>query len=108
MEEFTPMTALDRIADGSGLQMLKASIPYFPIGFQRSLSLYIKLIEVENVLSYYQNPIQACAVSNEEQDPEDMLSEIKKYGTKSQQESVEQLLQLLHTLKMYQTCKELL
>ena len=33
----TPLTAVDRIADGEGLQMMKAAIPYLPGNLQKSL-----------------------------------------------------------------------
>ena len=54
----TPLTVVDRIADGEGLQMAKAAIPYLPGSIQKAFSVYIKMMEVSNILSYYNNPLQ--------------------------------------------------
>lgn len=104
MEENTtrpPVTAVDRIADGGGLQMAKAAVPYLPVPFQRPFSVYIKLLEVGNVLSYYRHPVTACAAP-ERPDPDDFLSDIRAYCTDSQRQALDQAMNLINTLKLYQ------
>lgn len=103
-----PMTAVDRIADGNGLQMIKAAIPYMPPALQRSLSVYIKMMEMNNVISYYNNPVHACSSPSDISDPETLLNDLRNYGNNSQRQSLDQILNLLHTLKMYQEYKDLI
>lgn len=102
-----PMTAVDRIADGNGLQMMKAAIPYLPSFLQRSLSVYIKMMEMNNVITYYNNPIHACCAPSDASDPETLLNDLRNYGNDSQRQSLDQILNLMHTLKMYQEYKDL-
>lgn len=103
-----PLTAVDRIADGNGLQMMKAAIPYLPGSIQKSLSLYVKLAELQNVISYYQHSVSACSPSTEPHTAEEILTDLRNYGTDSQRQSLDQTLNLLNTLKMYQDYKDLL
>lgn len=102
-----PLTAVDRIADGGGLQMMKAAIPYLPVGMQKSLSLYVKFMEIGNVISYFNNPVSACASPARTAAPDELLSELRNYGTEEQRQSMDQILNLFHTLKMYQEYKDL-
>ncbi len=103
-----PMTAVDRIADGNGLQMIKAAIPYFPAALQRSLSVYIKMMEMNNVISYYSNPVHACSAPSDAPDAEALLNDLRNYGNDTQRQSLDQILNFVHTLKMYQEYKEIL
>lgn len=102
------LTAVDRIADGNGLQMIKAAIPYLPSRIQKTFSLYVKFLEINNVLSYYNNHVSTCSMASEQAAPDEILTELRNYGTEEQRQSMDQALNLIHTLKMYQECKELL
>lgn len=102
-----PLTALDRIADGNGLQVMKAAIPYLPSSIQRSLSLYVKFLEIQNLLSYYNNQVSVCSSSSQSNSPDEFLSELCNYATEEQRQTLEQTLNVLNTLKMYQECKDI-
>ncbi|SDF07134.1 hypothetical protein [Marvinbryantia formatexigens] len=95
-----PLTAVDRIADGKGLQMAKAAIPYLPASMQKAFSVYIKMMEVSNLLSYYSNPVHACSAPSAS--PEEILNDILPYCNDAQRQSVDQAVNLMTTLKMYQ------
>ena len=56
----TPLTAVDRIADGEGLQMAKAAIPYLPGSIQKAFSVYIKMMEVSNIITIRCTPAARC------------------------------------------------
>ena len=101
------LTAVDRIADGNGLQMMKAAIPYLPSAIQRSLSLYAKFLEIQNLLSYYNNQVSVCSSSGRNISPDELLSELRNYATEEQRQTMEQTLGILNTLKMYQEYKDL-
>ncbi|MDO5541262.1 MAG: hypothetical protein Q4F83_14565 [Eubacteriales bacterium] len=95
-------TAIDRIADGNGLQMMKAAIPYMPSAIQKSFSIYVKMLEMQNILSYYNHPIHACAVPEENTSPSEMINDIRTFCTQSQCQTLDQALNLINTLKLYQ------
>ena len=101
----TPLTAVDRIADGDGLQMLKATIPYLPGSMQKSFSLYVKVMEVNNLLSYYNNPVHACSAQSA--NPDEILNDIRAYCTDTQRQSLDQAVNLMNTLRMYQELQKL-
>lgn len=101
----TPLTAIDRIADGEGLQMMKAAIPYLPGALQKTFSLYVKVLEMNNLLSYYNRPVHACGVQGT--DADEILSDIRPYCTDSQLKSLDQAVGLINTLKMYQEIQKL-
>ncbi len=49
-------TELDRISNQNHLQLIKAVIPHLPAPNQKRFSILIKLIEVQNVIRFYNNP----------------------------------------------------
>lgn len=98
----TKRTAVDRIADGNGLQMMKAAVPYLPAGMQKSVSIYIKMLEMQNLLSYYNQPMRACEIQENASSPAEMIGDIRDYCTQSQCQSLDQAMNLINTIKMYQ------
>ena len=52
------MTPFDE-ATASGLRMLKLFLPLFPPATQSMLAVFIKFIELQNVL-HYQAPVSFC------------------------------------------------
>ncbi len=98
--------AIDQIANGETLQMYKAVIPYLPKSMQKNLILMIKIMEMNNLLSFYNSPISACAAP-EAHSPEEILSQLRCYGNESQNQQIDQILNLVTALKLYQTCQDL-
>lgn len=108
-EHSTQRTAIDQIADGDGLQMYKAAVPYLPVQMQKYFSLFIKFQEMQNLLSFFQAPVHASSVNSEmPTNPEDILEELCSYGNAEQKAAIEQALSLMNTLKMYQNYKDLI
>ena len=95
--------AVDQIANGGNLQMYKAVIPYLPTAMQKNCILMIKMMEMNNLLSYYNSPMSACSASSKNISPEDLLSEIRQYGSDTQNLQIDQILNLLSAVKLYQT-----
>lgn len=50
------LTRLDEIANQNHLQLIKALIPHLPPGSQKTFSVMIKMMEIRNVLNYYDQP----------------------------------------------------
>lgn len=61
MKTPTPMTPFDE-ATASGLRMLKLFLPLFPPATQSMLAVFIKFIELQNVL-HHQAPVSYDALS---------------------------------------------
>lgn len=98
--------AVDQIANGENLQMYKAVIPYLPKSVQKNLMLMIKMMEMNNLLSFYNSPMSVCAVP-EAHSTEDLLSQLRRYGSEAQNQQIDQILNLITALKLYQTCQDL-
>ena len=47
------LTALDQIANQNHLLLIKAAIPYIAPGSQKIFSILIKMVELQNVLKFY-------------------------------------------------------
>lgn len=97
------LTAIDQIANQNHLQLIKAVLPYLPSGNQRSISLLIKLLELQNVSSFYRSPsacVSACSHSDSPALTE-VLSDIRTYCDESDQELIDSVLQILNTLELY-------
>ncbi len=103
----TPQTAVDRIADGGSLQMMKAAIPYLPPALQKGMSLYAKLLELQNLMSYYNQPVRACSAETSSANSEEILNDIRTYCSDTQRQSIDQALDFIHTLKMYQEIQKM-
>ena len=98
VSEFDDMTTTDRI------RMLKAALPYVDIGMQRYMAIYIKFLELMYTISYFRNEPQkfsAHFTKCKSSDPREIMNGLKKYCSKSEQASVEQILQMMQAFEMY-------
>lgn len=101
-----PTSTLDQLIQNDRIQMIKAALPYFHLSEQRFLSLYIKLQELQNTMSLYQqdeDTLSACSLRKEDVSIFEMLQDIQKYCPKREQESIEQILNFINVYQMYQT-----
>ena len=80
MKTPTPMTPFDE-ATASGLRMLKLFLPLFPPATQSMLAVFIKFIELQNVL-HHQAPVSYDALSacdfSSRRGIENLLSHIRR------------------------------
>ncbi|MCD8021694.1 MAG: hypothetical protein LUF30_01455 [Lachnospiraceae bacterium] len=57
------LSELDQIANQNHLQLIKAIIPHLPRARQKTFSILIKIIELQNILKYYASSpaaVHAC------------------------------------------------
>lgn len=101
-----PVPAIDQIANGDHLSMYKAVIPYLPKHFQKSCIMLIKMMELNNLMTFYNSPMSACSFPSHSSDPEDILTELRQYGNEEQNQKIDQITSLLSALKLYQTYYE--
>ena len=99
--------AVDRIANGDQLQMYKAVIPYMPKNLQKQCMILIKLMEMNNLISFYNSTVTACASPQRSNSPEELLSELRHYGSEAQNQQIDYLLNLFSALKLYQSYQEI-
>lgn len=102
-DEAMPLTALDKIAGGEQLQMIKAMLPYLGGQNQKFFAIFIKILEIQNILSFFSHSkdIGGChAASKEGSAMEDMLNDLKIYGSRSQRENIEQALNMIQIMNL--------
>lgn len=98
------LTALDQVANQNHLQMIKALIPYLQPSAQESVSICIKMMELQNILHFYHQSspvLQACSTSQGSPAMLDILTDIRNYCDKGEQEMIDQWIQLLSTIELY-------
>jgi len=99
-----PLTAIDQIANGDQLQMIKAALPYISQSNQKYAALYIKALEISNILSFYQETqdISICSLESEQTSMLDMFHDIKNYCSETQRTALEQCIQIFQVMNTYQ------
>jgi len=96
-------TKLDQIANQNHLQLLKALLPYLPVNSQKTFSVLIKTIEMQNVMNYYQTKETDSQSSS---DLLDILTDIRQYCEGDEREMIDQALQMISMIELYQVCAE--
>lgn len=98
------LTALDRIANQNHLQLIKALLPYLPPDRQRPLSICIKMMEMQNLLRFYDHGgccLNACSAAGESPELSDILTDIRNYCEPGEQEMIDQWFQLMTAMELY-------
>ncbi|MCD7817786.1 MAG: hypothetical protein LUH07_01870 [Lachnospiraceae bacterium] len=101
------LTKLDQIANQNHLLLLKAIIPHLPANRQKSFSILIKMMEMQNILKFYnRNPgsIRACDTSDSKETSSgilDILADIRNYCDEEDQEMIDQALQTISMIELY-------
>lgn len=98
------LTALDQIANRNHLQLLKAFLPYVPPDRQKMLSVCIKMMELQNILRFYDHGercVSACGTPGEPPETLDILSDIRNYCEPGEQQMIDQCIQLLTAMEFY-------
>ncbi len=119
-------TELDRIANQNHLQLLKALIPHLPSSNRKRFSVLIKIMEVQNVIRFYNNPHadirsnsaftsdtsenqsvkDSCEYSDsaaEESPPDllDILTDVRCYCEGEEQQMIDQALQMMSMIELF-------
>ena len=96
-------TPLDQIANQNHLHLIKAFLPYVASGNQRTLSILIKMMEIQNVISFYQkntSVVTACSASSESPDMLDILNDIRNYCEEKELAFLDQWIQILSVMEL--------
>lgn len=95
-------TAFDQMVNSEQTQMMKALIPYLPSNMQQLMSLYAKTTELSNTVRMFSSNrnMQMCAASVSDNNPVEMLNDVRKYCYGQSQKQLEQLNNLFVMLEM--------
>ncbi len=98
------ITAFDVLSTNNHIQMLKIIIPYFDSPLQKQFAIYVKFLELQHALSYYQShsyELRSCAIKKEEFNISKICTEILPYCTQEEKQKVEQIAGLFRSIDMY-------
>lgn len=98
------LTPLDQIANQNHLQLIKAALPYIQSSSQKTLSVMIKMMELQNILHFYNKSsavIHACNTESERGGILDMLTEMRTYCEGEEQKLLDQWIQIASALELY-------
>ncbi len=98
------LTPLDQIATQNHLQLAKAAVPYLPPQNQQFLSVMIKVMELQNIVRFYnqnQSFVGACSTGSESPGILDILTDMRNYCEGSDQTMLDQWIQIAGTMELY-------
>lgn len=99
-------TDFDYLVGEPQLQMMKAALPFMQVPTQRSLSLVVKMIELQKTAELFQNDepsvLGACSADSPPPSPLEMLEAIKPYGGASEQEFIDVVMNFMQGFQIYQ------
>ena len=101
------MTPFDSIIQTNQLQMLKAADPHMPQQSRKSITIFIKLMELKNAFNVVGDDdamLKMCSASVEPETPVTMLNDIRSFCTEKQQEQIDML---INFFEMYDTYESL-
>ncbi len=105
-----PMIPFDELVTPPTLQMLKLFLPFTPASNQRFLGIFVKFLELNETISFFQKPkfdlhTQAFG-DNPAPSPLEMLTELKPYLPSQENEMIENLLNMMNMMEMVQMFQE--
>lgn len=97
-----PMTPFDELVTPHNIYTMKLLLPYFPISMQRTFGIFIKFFEFRNTLDTFygftKNPPSSSSGN--------ILSELKPFMDKKEQEMMEQMESMMDMMDMMQQMQE--
>ena len=79
-EQMSCQTLLDALISQDSLQIIKAAIPYMPLKSQQFLSIYAKVKELSNTISFFHHTQpELSMMSASSVQPEEILNDMRKY-----------------------------
>lgn len=102
------LPAIDQIANGNHLLMMKAAIPYLPQPGQQFMALYTKAAELTNILGYYRSApdMSACSAETRQSSPAEMLQDIRCFCSHEEQETIDQCIQVFQMMNLYMSFQD--
>ena len=98
MDEQTIFTAYDEAMQTKELQILKTILPYMSPAMQPQLSMLIQIIQIRNG----NFTLSASEVNNGSDKRTAMLTEIKKFCSPKEQETIDNILNIMCVMDNYE------
>lgn len=105
-ENFLEPTIFDTLTQTREIQMLKTAVPYMKQSQKKQFAILIKYMEMQKAIQIFglqNNSIAACGLPEDECNNFNMLNDIRKYATSSEQEFIDTLTNLFSMLSLYST-----
>ena len=90
--------------------MMKGILPFIEMPLQKYLAIYIKVLELQYVISYFRDHkdgIPTCSCETDK-GPLSLLQNVRKYSSSKEGEMIDQMLQMMKAFEMYQNYSEML
>ncbi|MDO4554638.1 MAG: hypothetical protein Q4B70_05775 [Lachnospiraceae bacterium] len=112
MDEFSTdsFNPFDRFLKRPDVAMLNSALPYVGEDLRKPLALYIKILEMNRILTDFDNEdvLSACGFEESRPNPEAMLKAMKAAGGKDASPQIDSLLNMLNLIRTYQSYMELI
>ena len=104
-DDYKKIVAFDTLFSTNHIQMLKILLPYLDHKMQKSMAVYIKFMELNYTIRFYQKqPSLLCGCAEKETRPEfsQICNELLPFCSEKEKKQMEQLKNLFGSMKMYQ------
>lgn len=101
--EYTP-TTFDIETQSRNIQILKTVIPYINGPRQKNFAIIVKCLELKNVIDIFDEPpvsMSMCSSDNPGEMPLQLLNDIRKFCTPSEQDSIDMMLNAFQMFSSY-------
>lgn len=110
-EQALKMTDLDYKTAVPHLQMIKAALPYVNGSEQRLFSLFVKVSELQHTMQLFDDAeegvVGICSLeADAPSSPLDMLNAMKPFGSESEQEFIDLIINFLESSKIFQNYRD--
>ncbi|MGN0376578.1 MAG: hypothetical protein ACI4ED_02980 [Suilimivivens sp.] len=102
--EQNKVIAFDTLFSTNHIAMLKIMLPYMDNQTQKSLAVYIKLMELNYTLDFYKkHPYPVCGCMEKEASPDllKLCEELLPYCTEDEKKQIEQIRNIFQSMEMY-------
>lgn len=100
------VTPFDQLTSSANLRMMKLMIPYVAPESQRFLAVYIRFMELQNTIRFFEhfgNGLHTQNFGNRVTSPMEIFQEIAPYMPSGFSETFEQISNMLNMMEMMQT-----
>ena len=107
MDQDIAFTTFDQITQTREIQMLKTIVPYMKNEQKKQFAILIKYMELQNTAKIFAQDdqiVSMCSLPEEENNTIAMLSELRKFCSPKEAETIDTLTNLLSVLETYGTC----
>ena len=104
-----PITPLDQKSFSGPIQMLKAAVPYFHPKSAKKMAMLARMLEVKSTMDIFsEEHLSICSLPNAPRpNMEDILKDIRKYCAAQEAEQIDQFLNLLNAVRLYNQYNDL-